>query len=741
MKKNDLLLSRIQLQRNGIRVRQSASGRMRIQAADIKNNREKSHWMRSCIQKKTGIISVETRPRTGSIIVRFQPGHTTPQSILKTVLSQILQPESFGSLPDHETTAKISDYPDAGQNPRTKKILFLSGIMGYALARNWIFRMALAQNPLSFLGLTAIFSTIPLVREAISDTMEKKSITVKPFLAGGALVTIFMGEAFSALQLLWIYHVAEATEDYVAEKSRKAIRNILEVTPAKAYVVVNGMEMETAMEDIRPGDIVAVHTGEKIPVDGIISKGEALVDEASINGRSEAICKTTGDSVYAGTFISQGTLFIKTKKTGQDTYLFGIIRMVEESLANKAPVEQKADELASRLLKIGFAATIGTLILTMDPLRALTVMLVMSCPCATVLAASSAVTAALANAAKRSILIKGGLYLEQIGNTHVYCFDKTGTLTQDLPQIMSITRRTPSIKENTLLSLAATAESHNKHPLAKAILTEAKARGLDISPHAACEFMPGRGVSCHIGDDTDILVGNAAFMEENQMDISWFAKKSAAETSKGRTVVYIGKNGKILGMLAIANPIRPEAVEVLNSLKKDGAAAMYLVTGDSEKVAQSMMQEFSFDQFRASLLPEEKADWVEELQKNHSVVMVGDGVNDALALAKADIGIAMGTGGAEAALEAGDIALADGNMEGLLTLKNLSRKTMQVIDQNHYFAVGTDLLGVFFGMAGILSPVMAGMIHIFHTTGILVNSARLLTWEPKSLDAGEKKKN
>jgi len=515
----------------------------------------------------------------------------------------------------------------------------------------------------------------------------------------------------------------------VARRSRQAIRDILEVAPANAFIMINGMEVETPVADIRPGDIVVVHTGEKIPVDGIVREGEALVDEATINGRSEAVTRRRGDTVWAGTIISQGLLFIHTGKTGEDTYLAHIMQMVEDSLSNKAPVEQKADELAGRLLKIGLAATALTLLLTLDPMRALTVMLVMSCPCATVLAASSAITAAMANAAKNSILIKGGLYLETIGKADVYCFDKTGTLTMEQPEIISITGRTPGLTEEAILTMAATAESHNQHPMAKAILAEARARNLTPEPHAVCEFRAGRGVLCTVGGDAVILVGNRQFMEEHAVDIRWFNKKAARQRQMGNTVVFVAKNGKAQGMLGVANPVRPEAVRALNCLQGDGVRTMHLITGDTEEVARTMMDIFPFDDCRAALMPEEKALWVDELKKGHPIVMVGDGVNDALALARADIGIAMGVGGAEVAMEAADIALADSNLEGLMKVRNLSHQTMKVIDQNHYLAVSTDLIGAALGMMGILSPVMAGMIHILHTGGILLNSGRLLSWE------------
>ncbi len=732
---NQFRVNKALLKKVGIKVKQAMPGRIRIRVRSLQYRKKPSAWMGEHLKRVQGVSSVETKPVTGSVIIFFNPEQTTIRVLLAEVVEQILHPVAYPEPPELSTVSNGSCRSCGCEteevwHKKKRSVIWLSGFMLYSAVRMFIFKLPLLQTPFSLIGIVAILGTAPLIRESLRDLFVDKKITVKPFLAAGSLATIAMGQAFSALQIIWIYNVAELTEDYVGRRSRQAIRNILEVAPANAFVMVDGMEVETKVADIRPGDIVAVHTGEKIPVDGKVQDGEALVDEASINGRSEAVLHKRGSIVYAGTIISQGILFIETEKTGEDTYLAHIMQMVEDSMSNKAPVEQKADQLAKRLMKIGLAATALTLLFTLDPMRALTVMLVMSCPCATVLAASSAVTASVANAAKDSILIKGGLYLETIGKADVYCFDKTGTLTMEMPEIISITGRTPSLSEDKILSMAATAESHNQHPMAKAILAEATARGLTPEPHAVCEFKAGRGVLCTVGGEATILVGNRQFMEEHEVDINWFGKKADAQKNMGNTVVYVAKNGKIQGMLGVANPIRPEAVRVLDYLKSDGVRKMYLVTGDTEEVARTLMDVFPFDDCRAALMPEEKAAWVDELKKNNSVVMVGDGVNDALALAHADIGIAMGAGGAEVALEAADIALADSNLEGLMKVRNLSHQTMRVIDQNHYLAISTDLIGAALAMLGILSPVMAGMIHILHTGGILLNSGRLLSWQP-----------
>ncbi|PIE57041.1 MAG: heavy metal translocating P-type ATPase [Desulfobulbus propionicus] len=724
------------LHKAGVKVKQSMPGRFRVRVTDLCRRRRQQTWMKTRLTGVTGVSSVETRFATGSVIVIYDDERTQMRTLLLEIVEQVLQPVIYPEAPpllSRQLQSCDTCLTDSQQSfsQKRNRVIWLSGFMAYVGLRSWMFKLPLLQSPLSLIGVVAMAGIMPLLKEAADDTFTCHKMTVKPLLACGAVITIAMGEAFSALQILWIYNVAELTEEYVAQRSRQAIRDMLEVAPANAYVMVDGMELETPVADIRPGDVVAVHTGEKLPVDGVVTDGEALVDEATINGRAEAVLRSSGDVVYAGTSVSQGILFIKTTKTGEDTYLAHIMQMVEDSLVNRAPVEQRADQLAARLLKIGVAATAMTLLLTGDPLRALTVMLVMSCPCATVLAASSAVTAALANAAKNSILIKGGLYLEAVGKAEVYCFDKTGTLTTEQPKIVRIIGRTPTITEEALLVMAATAESHNQHPMAKAILAEAQARELLPDRHAVCEFKPGRGVLCTVGGDAVILVGNKQFMEEHQVDVRWFDRASTTLREAGNTVVYISRNGKAQGMMAVANPIRVEAVSTLHSLIRDGVKQVHLVTGDSDDVARSLLQAFPFDDCRSALMPEAKAAWIKEIQQaGQHVVMVGDGVNDALALACADIGVAMGAAGAEVAMEAADIALADSNLEGLMKVRNLSHKTMAVIDQNHYLAIGTDLFGAALGMAGVLSPILAGMIHIFHTGGILINSSRLLSWEP-----------
>ena len=736
------------LRQAGIEIKQTMPGRLRVRIRALRGLGRRAAWMRLQILQLNGVQQVLSRDLTGSLIVLFQADILDCPTVLAGVYSSVqtlkgLNPDTLPPVDEKQAdtccqagSACCACSSGEGSSGAFKRALWLSGVMLYAGMRTVVLRLPLVQSPFGVIGIAASLAAFSLSREAVRDVRQCPKLTVKPLLAAGSVLSIVMGQSFSALQILWMYNVAEAGEEYINRSSRKAIGNLLEVAPKTAFIMRQGMEVEVDIAAIRPGDVVAVHAGERMPVDGHVADGEALLDESSITGRSEFQLKQRGDQVYAGTMLSQGVLIVKTARAGGDTYLARIVRMVDEALATRAPIEHKADQLASRLMKLGFTATAITWFCTFDPLRTLTVLLLMSCPCATVLAASSAVTAALANAARRSILIKGGLYLEQIGKADLFCFDKTGTLTRETPEVMSVHTRVPSISRERLLGMAATAESHNQHPLAQAIITAAREAGAEIEPHAICEFMAGRGVLCTVGGDAVILAGNGRFMDEQQVDTSWFRKKAAMELELGNTVVYIAKNGSAVGMLGIANPVRPEALPTLEALRADGVRELSLITGDTQASAASLMQQFPFNECRAELLPEDKAARVDELRQRGVVVMVGDGVNDALALARADIGIAMGSAGAEAAMEAADIALADSNLEGLLALRSLSHQTMRIIEQNHALAVGTDLVGTVLAMAGRLHPVLAGMIHILHTGGILINSSRLLAWEPPATQGG-----
>jgi cation-transporting P-type ATPase C len=711
-----------------IKVRHSIRGRLRVKVVLLHLHLESVPHLGQLLAGQTGVKNAEVRPVTGSIILYYDPEKTTPRVLVK-LLPEILTAslQAISASPVKKASQRV-----VNENSLFGSLLHVAALTiysAYALVRSLIFKSPLPQGPLSLTGIVASVGSLPLLGHAWRDMRNRRGISLYPFLAGTCVLAIFMGEAITALEVVWVTSVSILLERYVADRSRRAIREALQVSTRNAYVLVKGREREIPVEALHEGDTVVVHTSEKIPADGVVIRGEALVDEAHITGRAELEHRKKNHPVYAGTIVQQGLIYFRAEKVREKTYLNRILQMVEESLANRAPAEKTADLLAARLVYWGIAATLGTLVLTGNFIRALTVLLVVSCPCASALAASTAVSATMANAARRRIFVKGGHYLENVGKADCFCFDKTGTITTGAPQVVTVVPRTRNQDPGKVLALAATAEIHNTHPLARAIVEEAKTRGISFPMHAVCEFILGRGVRATL-DEESILVGNNRFMEDCGVGTSFLGKKAKGLSEAGHTVVYVARNGKLQGMIGITNTVRPGTANVLNWLRQDGVSSMFLITGDIEPVARTTARDLGFDEFRAMLLPEDKARYVEELAAvGRRVVVVGDGVNDALAISRAEIGVAMGAGGAEVAIEAADIALADSDIRHLVALRQMSRKTLQVIEQNHWLAVSTNAVGIVLGATGKITPIMGGLLHIIHTLGIMLNSSRLLRWE------------
>ncbi|MBC2745390.1 MAG: cadmium-translocating P-type ATPase, partial [Desulfosarcina sp.] len=577
-------------------------------------------------------------------------------------------------------------------------------LVGMVFVREVILKRPLAQTLFSPLGMITSLAALPLVKKGFEKLKEGR-LTLESFLGGSIIAAVAACEAAAALEILWVTSGGELLQNWITERSRRAIREILQVTEKETYILTGGVEVSIPVNQVQPGDTVVLHTGEKIAVDGEIIKGEAVIDDSPITGRAEPVTRAKRDKVFAGTFVRQGVIFVKAQEVGDRTYLARILRMVEDSLENKAPIEGVADRLAQNLIKAGFAVTLATLVLTRSAWRAFTVMLVMACPCATILAASTAISAAINAAARRHILIKGGRYLEEAGRANVICFDKTGTLTTNEPELKQLVNFN-GLPEDELLQLAYATEIHNSHPVALAIKSEARKRGITPISHDVCEYFLGKGVRSEIHGE-EILVGSH------------------------KLLVFIAKNRELLGVAGFANQDRADVVDVVRYLQNDGFNKTAMITGDSKYSALEMAKRLNFDECRYSVLPEEKTDIVAGLRTNGDrVLMVGDGINDAMALAEADIGIAMGAGGSEVAIEAADIALVKDDLKGVVYVRCLSRKTLKVVHQNFWIATGSNIAGVTLGALGLLSPVMAGMIHITHTLGILANSSRLLFYDP-----------
>nr|WP_203545001.1 cation-translocating P-type ATPase [Desulfovibrio sp. JC010] len=727
--------------KQNIVLRHSTRGRVRFNIRNLVRNDHLAQNLDLELGRTGYVENVRTNIRCGSLIIRFKADKTSAEQLyafLNELLgsAEINRPLGIGgpACASDLCECNACEVTHAGCNPvksAFRRFVAVSAVMGVVFVRTSILGLTVAETALSPLGIIAMGLSLPLFKKAY-DQLKRKRFTLEAFLGASCVAAVAAGEALTAFEVLWINSGAELVKAWITERSRKSISSILEVTSHHTFVLVDGVEVEREVKDLRKGDIVVLHTSEKVCVDGEIIDGEALMDESPISGRSDFVPRQVGDEVLAGTFVRQGVIYVRANEVGDRTYLSRVLKMVEDSLENRAPIEGIADQLAANLIKVGFVTTAGTWLITGSLYRAFTVLLVMACPCATVLAASTAVSAAISAAAKRNILIKGGRYLEEVGKTDTVCFDKTGTLTTNEPVLAKIVPLNGSNEER-ILQMSVSVEMHNHHPLAQAIKMEADAREIAPEEHSVCEYFLGMGMRAEVSDN-EILVGNRKLMDKHEVEIADAAKKTAPLRRQGRTVLFVAESKKIIGLLAFDNLIRPESTEVLQQLKHNGAENIVLITGDEPNTAKELSRRLGIPKVHASVMPEDKANIVDEMQAaGAAVLMVGDGVNDALALTRADVGVAMGAGGSEVAIEAADIALVNDDLNGLVYVQSLSQQTLKVVHQNFWIATGSNLAGVVFGALGMLTPIMAGMIHIGHSLGVLANSARLLRYEPPAL--------
>ncbi|WP_415715439.1 heavy metal translocating P-type ATPase [Maridesulfovibrio sp.] len=712
-------------------IKHSIPGRLRVRVPKLKRDKLLCSTIERSMQRVNGVSRTRTNHKCATLVIRYNPHDITPEMIFETVRELVAV-----------NTAEICPIKQKNECgcPQVKSALryfsFVSAVGGAVLISESLLGITVAQTLFSPLGFLTVLAAAPLVKEAVSKLREKK-FGLEGILAGGIVAAVIAGEAMTAFEILWINAGAELLTAWITERSRRAISSILDNTTHHTFVLKDGVEVETEISDLQKGDVVVLHTGEKICVDGSIVDGQGLINEAPITGRADFIHKQQDDQVFAGTFVREGVIYVKAEEVGDKTYLARILHKVEDSLENKTDIETTADKLSVRLVKIGFVCTVGTLALTLDPWRAFTVLLVMACPCATVLSASTPISAAISTAAKNNILIKGGRYLEEVGRCDVACFDKTGTLTGSEPSLEHL-HVAGEITEEELLTYALSVETHNHHPLAQAIKHEAETRKLVPLPHNVCEYFLGKGMRAELTENenhsTEILVGNKKLTEQFDVRIGNLSRQVSNLKRKGLTVLYVVKDKEPIGLLAFANTIRQESAITLASLEAGGVTRTVLVTGDEPATANNLAQTLGIPEIHASAMPEEKATLVRNLQsEGGKVMMIGDGINDALALAQADVGVAMGTGGAEVAVEAADIALVDDDLKGLMYVQQLSQDTTRIAYQNFWLATGSNIAGVIMGATGYLSPVMAGLLHILHTMGVIANSSRLLLHSPESI--------
>ncbi|MDF2673034.1 MAG: heavy metal translocating P-type ATPase [Clostridiales bacterium] len=541
---------------------------------------------------------------------------------------------------------------------------------------------------------------------------------------------IFINEYWEAAAVTFLFMLGNYLESKTLEKTRSAIKSLLELAPDSARVIRDGEELELSLEEVIKGDSVIVKPGDKIPVDGTVIDGSAYVNQATITGESMPVNRENGDGVFAGTVIEAGYLKIRADRVREDTTFSRILQMVEEAQDKKAKT-QKFLEVFSKYYTPGIMVfAIVVYLVTRDIELSLT-LLVIACPGALVISTPVSIVAGIGNGAKHGVLIKGGDIIEKLGTIKVLAFDKTGTLTIGKPKVTDI--KAYGISEEELLKLTASAERYSEHPLARAILERASL-SLDkrlIEPEES-QLISGQGLKASLEGNT-ILVGNRKLMSENEIIILRSVDEYLkAEEKEGKTAVIISNSEKILGVISIADTIRKDADKLVRRLKKLGVKKVVMLTGDNKGAAGAIAKKVGLDDYYAELLPEDKVSLLKKLQEEVGTAgMVGDGINDAPALASADLGIAVGGAGTDVAMETADVVLMSDEINKLSYAIGLSRATVKNMKQNIYFAiivVGLLLTGVLFKMV-FLSFGM--LVHELSVLVVIVNAIRLLKYVEK----------
>lgn len=586
--------------------------------------------------------------------------------------------------------------------------------------------------PFDIAWVAIILCGLPIIIEAIIGLVTEFDIKADVLVSLALIAAVATGEIFAAAEVAFIMQIGALLEDITVAKARAGIEKLVNLTPQEARVLTASGAQFVKADEVQVGDILRVLPGETIPVDGEIIAGETSINQAVLTGESLPVDKTVGDMVSSGTVNQFGSFDMRAVKVGEDSSIQRMIRLVQSADAGKAKIVGLADRWATWVVVIALLSAIGTWAVTGEILRAVTI-LVVFCPCALVLATPTTIMAAIGNATKHGFLVREGDALERLANVKTVTFDKTGTLTFGMLKVIAVELIDSPVgcTSDSVYRLAASLEALSEHPLGKAIVKSFKEGSkTDILPVTEYKMLPGRGVSGKIASQL-IVAGNERMMAEAGIEIASSVKTSGASyLDQGGTIVYVAVGQYLVGYLVLADTVRSESQAVIDKLNRIGVETV-LLTGDNESAAYTIGSQLGIRSIRANCLPEDKLNYIES-HENQSICMIGDGINDAPALKKAQVGIAMSGVGSDIAVDAADIALVDDEIKELPHLMALSKRMMSTIKWNLVFAMILNFTAIGLSFPGILTPVTGALVHNAGSVLVIINSALLLTWRSRA---------
>ena len=570
------------------------------------------------------------------------------------------------------------------------------------------------------------------IKTGIGGLIEERQPNADTLTTTAVIASVLAGKPESSLMLLALSNGAEMLTSYAAEKARTHISGLLSLGQRDVWLVEKTpkgeVERKVPVEEVRPGDTIAVHAGEKIVIDGRVLRGNAAVTQASVTGESAPAMKKEGTPVYAGSVVEAGELVIAVEKVGSDTSLAHIVHLVEEAQTRRAPVQNFADQMANYLVPVSFLGAAIVYGATRDWGRVLNLLFI-DFSCGLKLSTATAMSAAIAAAAKRGILVKGGNYIEALARTDTVVLDKTGTLTVGIPEITFI-RTASGVTEKEMILLAASAEEHSVHPLAVAIQKYVEEKAWHAPQHRSSETIVARGMLAEVPDfegftGGTIRVGSRRFLQENGVT----DPEDLAASTSGKNVLFVARDTRLIGVIGIEDPIRPKMKKTLNQLRRCGVDEIVMLTGDAKAVAAEVARDMDVDSYHAEILPEDKSRYVNQLKQRGTVMMVGDGINDAPALAFADVGVSLGGRQTDIAAESSAVTIHGEDPIRLVEALRLGRRTMHLVHQNFKATLLVNSSAMLLGALGAISPLAAAAIHNTATLAVVLNSCRILTPE------------
>jgi manganese/zinc-transporting P-type ATPase C len=704
-----------------------AAGRMRVRVPWVRASSRRAVAVEEAVDRQHGVRAVHAYPHTGSVVVWYSPKRCDRAEVLAAIASA-----------EHVAAELIPARTPRSADIRNTEVLRMV-IGGAALTllgvRRYVFNRPPLLGPSGQLVATGatVFMGYPFLRGALRSLRSGRAGT-DALVTAATVASLVLRENVVALTVLWLLNIGEYLQDLTLRRTRRAISDLLRGTADTAWIRLAdgpqaGTEVQVPIDTLQIGDDVVIHDHVAVPVDGEVVDGDAIVDQSAITGETLPVSIVAGAVVHAGSVVLRGRLVVRARAVGNETTIGRIITRVEEAQHDRAPIQTIGENFSRRFVPISFIVSALTLAITGDVRRAMT-MLLIACPCAVGLATPTAISAAIGNGARRGILIKGGSHLEQASRVDAIVFDKTGTLTVGRPVVTNIIALHSDWQPEQVLAYAASSELHSRHPLAMAVIRSTEERRITIPPHEECEVLVGLGMRTW-ADGRTLLLGSPSLLRSENVAVSQDAADWVDKLRRqAETPLLLAVDGTLVGLISLRDEVRSEAFDVLKKLRSNGIRRIVMLTGDHPEIAKVVADELGIDEWRAEVLPEDKLEVVRRLQDEGYIVgMVGDGINDAPALAAANIGIAMGLAGTDVAVETADVALANDDLRRLLDVGDLGTRAVEVIRQNYGMSIAVNAVGLLVGAGGALSPVLAAVLHNASSVAVVANSSRLIRYQ------------